>query len=180
MVTVEGAEGSAAIQPGAAAEKKTAESPDGKLIGKKVSHYRVLGILGGGGMGVVYEAEDLKLGRRVALKFLPEELGADPAALHRFESEARAASTLNHPNICTIYGVEEFEGRPFLVMELLEGQTLRDLMLTIDPGKPALELTKLLDLALQITAGFDAGHPEGILPRHNKPANNFATNRRRT
>src|SRR5258706_7706103 len=156
MVPVEWVEGSPALPPAAAAGKKTAESPDGRLIGKKVSHYRVLGILGGGGMGVVYEAEDLKLGRRVALKFLPEELGADPAALHRFESEARAASALNHPNICTIYGVEEFEGHPFLVMELLEGQTLRDLMATIEPGKPALEITKLLDLALQITAGLEA------------------------
>src|SRR5258708_32785983 len=146
-------DGRPALQPPAAAEKKTAESPDGRMIGRKVSHYRVLQILGGGGMGVVYEAEDLKLGRRVALKFLPEELGADPAALHRFESEARAASTLNHPNICTIYGVEEFEGRPFLIMELLEGETLRDLMATIEPGKPAVEFTKLLDLALQITAG---------------------------
>src|SRR5258708_6595416 len=153
MVPVEWAEGRPELQSAAAAEKKTAESRDGHLIGRKISHYRVLQILGGGGMGVVYEAEDLKLGRRVALKFLPEELGADPAALHRFESEARAASALNHPNICTIYGVEEFEGRPFLAMELLEGQTLRDLMGTIAPGKPALEITKLLDLALQITAG---------------------------
>ncbi len=177
MVPVEWAEGSPALQPVVAAEKKTAESPDGRLIGRKISHYRVLQILGGGGMGVVYEAEDLKLGRRVALKFLPEELGADLAALHRFESEARAASTLNHPNICTIYGVEEFEGQPFLVMELLEGQTLRDLMLTIDPGKPALELTKLLDLAMQITAGLDAAHQQGIIHRDIKPANIFATSR---
>ncbi|HET8926003.1 MAG TPA: protein kinase, partial [Candidatus Acidoferrum sp.] len=179
MVPVEWPEGSPAIQPGVAeaAEKKTAESPDGRLIGKKVSHYRVLGILGGGGMGVVYEAEDLKLGRRVALKFLPEELSADPAALRRFESEARSASTLNHPNICTIYGVEEFEGRPFLVMELLEGQTLRDLMVTSEPGKPAVEFTKLVDLAIQITAGLDAAHQQSIIHRDIKPANIFATSR---
>jgi serine/threonine protein kinase len=177
MVPVEWAERSPALQPGAAAERKTSESLDGRLIGRKISHYRVLRILGGGGMGVVYEAEDLKLGRRVALKFLPEELGADPAALHRFESEARTASTLNHPNICTIYGVEEFEGQPFLVMELLEGQTLRDLMVTIEPGKPALEFTKLLDLAIQITAGLDAAHQQGIIHRDIKPANIFATNR---
>ncbi len=177
MVPVEWVEDSPALQPAAAAEKKTAESRDGRLIGRKISHYRVLQILGGGGMGVVYEAEDLKLGRRVALKFLPEELGVDPAALHRFESEARAASTLNHPNICTIYGVEEFEGQPFLVMELLEGQTLRDLMVTIELGKPALELTKLLDLAVQITAGLVAAHQQGIIHRDIKPANIFATSR---